>query len=520
MPQPTSARLIFMTGSRAGTGVDLPDGAATIGRGTDCTISLSGDELLVSTEHATIEIRDGRYFVRDDGSRNGTFVNGDAVREREVVDGDMIMFGAGGPTARFSTGAEPDTVDVVPERRRTHPSMPLPPQPWARSTPQVVAVALGRLQSTTRRRLIQVAAVGALTLAGVVGWLQWHRARLEGRLAELASSLGSEHAFRTALERNLANVGARADSLQRLLAAGGASGVRDVAGAARLRELARGVALIVFAYGFVKPGGDELLRYVVDDRGDVIVMPTPDGRGAPTIRFGGSGPVVRRAGTATGFLVDSAGRVLTNRHVAEPWAYDDELEIMRAHGVIAAGRLLQMEAYFPPGNRSFPLVVDALSSDADVAVLHVRGRLSGIPIVPLAPGTALVGPGDRLRLIGYPTGVYNLLFRVDATTRAAILDSVGDDADRLVRELARRRLIQPLITDGSVSDNTGLEVIHTAATTVGGSGGPLLDDRARVVAIQHASVLSPQRGDPFRTQRAVPVRFAWAILPRKTAVKR
>jgi S1-C subfamily serine protease len=309
--------------------------------------------------------------------------------------------------------------------------------------------------------------------------------------------------------------------LQRLLLAGGSGSGgpgRSAAGAARLRELARGVVLIVFAYGFVEPGG-ELLRYVADENGQVVVIPTPDGRGSPAIRFGGSGPVVRRGGTATGFLVDSAGRILTNRHVAEPWAYDDELSMMRAHGVFASGRLLQMEAYFPPGDRSFPLAVDALSSEADVALMRLTG-VPGAPIVPLAPGTALVGPGDRLRLIGYPTGAYNLLFRVDEATRAEILGVVGEDTDRLIKELARRRLIQPLITDGSVSDTTGLEVIHTAATTVGGSGGPLLDESARVVAIQHASVLSPQRGDPFRTQRAVPVRFAWTILPKTAAVRR
>jgi S1-C subfamily serine protease len=193
---------------------------------------------------------------------------------------------------------------------------------------------------------------------------------------------------------------------------------------------------------------------------------------------------------------------------------------MRAHGVIAVGRLLQMEAYFPPGGRSFPLVVDALSGEADVALMRLSGLSAGTPIVPLAPGTALVGPGDRLRLIGYPTGVYNLLFRVSDSTRAEILSNVGEDTDRLVKELARRQLIQPLITDGSVSDTTGLEVIHTAATTVGGSGGPLLDEGARVVAIQHASLLSPQRGDPFRTQRAVLVRFAWAMLPKTAAVRR
>jgi S1-C subfamily serine protease len=519
MTESPPARLIFLTGSRAGTGVDLSQGLTTIGRSADRTIPFSADELLVSTEHATIEFRDGRYLLREDGSRNGTFVNGEQVWEREMADGDMIMFGAGGPTARFSIGTQHDTVDVVPSRRRTHPSMAMPAQPWARSTPQVLALALGRLRLLTLRRLILLAGLGALTAVGVAGWQQWRSIRLEQRFAELSSLLGSEQAFRTTLERNLATVGARADSLQRLLAAGSGSVPRGVGGAARLRELARGVVLIVFTYGFVEPSGNELLRYVVDERGQVIVIPTPEGRGVPAIRFGGSGPVVQRGGTATGFLVD-AGRILTNRHVAEPWAYDDELNMMRAHGISAVGRMLQMEAYFPPGDRSFPLVVDALSGEADVALMRLPGVLTGIPVVPLAPRTALVGPGDRLRLIGYPTGAYNLLFRVDDTTRAAILSAVGEDTDQLIKELARRRLIQPLITDGSVSDTTGLEVIHTAATTVGGSGGPLLDESAHVVAIQHASVLSPQRGDPFRTQRAVPVRFAWAILPKVAAVRR
>src|SRR5256712_3694218 len=153
-----------------------------------------------------------------------------------------------------------------------------------------------------------------------------------------------------------------------------------------------------------------------------------------------------------------------------------------------------------------------MSPRADLALMRITGGTVRASVVPLAPASTSVRPGDRLRLIGYPTGVYNLLFRVDDTARHEILNRIGDDSRKLVDELARRHLIQPLVTDGSVSDTTGLEVIHTAATTVGGSGGPLLDERQLVVAVQHASVLSPSRGDPFRTQRAVPIRFGWEIL--------
>src|SRR6185436_4548956 len=280
-----------------------------------------------------------------------------------------------------------------------------------------------------------------------------------------------------------------------------------------------GVALIVFAFGYRQPGGTELLRYVVDNAGQRVGARGADGSFIPAIRFGGEGPPVVHEGTATGFLVDSAGLMLTNRHVAEPWAYDNELEMMKAHGIEAEGQLISIKAYFPPGDQSFQLVVDAMSDHADVAVMRVLGGPVRAPVIPLAPATSVVRPGDRLRLVGYPTGVYNLLFRVDNAERREIMDRVGQDSRKLVDELASRKLIQPLVTDGGVSDTTGLEVIHTAATTVGGSGGPLFDERQLVVAIQHASVSSPTAGDPFRTQRGVPIRFAWEILPKKTAAK-
>jgi pSer/pThr/pTyr-binding forkhead associated (FHA) protein len=62
----------------------------TVGRdeGADARV----DEPLVSRHHARIERRDGRYFVLDLGSTNRTRVNGSAVSERELRDGDEIRF--------------------------------------------------------------------------------------------------------------------------------------------------------------------------------------------------------------------------------------------------------------------------------------------------------------------------------------------------------------------------------------------------------------------------------------------
>jgi pSer/pThr/pTyr-binding forkhead associated (FHA) protein len=76
--------------------VELQAGRAeTIGRDADCGISLAWDTR-VSRLHAELRELEGRWVVVDDGlSRNGTFVNGEAVAgRRRLRDGDVIDVGA------------------------------------------------------------------------------------------------------------------------------------------------------------------------------------------------------------------------------------------------------------------------------------------------------------------------------------------------------------------------------------------------------------------------------------------
>jgi pSer/pThr/pTyr-binding forkhead associated (FHA) protein len=60
-----------------------------IGRGSACDIRLSGAG--VSRSHCQIAKEGDGHVVRDLGSSNGTYVNGVAVRERELRDGDKIF---------------------------------------------------------------------------------------------------------------------------------------------------------------------------------------------------------------------------------------------------------------------------------------------------------------------------------------------------------------------------------------------------------------------------------------------
>ena len=62
----------------------------TVGREGDADLLI--DEPLVSRLHARIERRGERFFLLDLGSTNLSRVNGEAVAERELRDGEDVRF--------------------------------------------------------------------------------------------------------------------------------------------------------------------------------------------------------------------------------------------------------------------------------------------------------------------------------------------------------------------------------------------------------------------------------------------
>ena len=84
----------------------------TIGRRSGNDLHLVGSD--VSRDHAEIAQAEGRFLVRDRGSRYGTFVNGNQVTEHPLAHGDRIQLGrAGGAELVFLLD------DAPPERHST-----------------------------------------------------------------------------------------------------------------------------------------------------------------------------------------------------------------------------------------------------------------------------------------------------------------------------------------------------------------------------------------------------------------
>lgn len=77
---------------RAGTTIELSD-TARVGRGTENLIRLDADTT-VSSRHATLASRPDGLWVEDEGSTNGTFVNGARVTSARLLQpGDVIRIG-------------------------------------------------------------------------------------------------------------------------------------------------------------------------------------------------------------------------------------------------------------------------------------------------------------------------------------------------------------------------------------------------------------------------------------------
>jgi pSer/pThr/pTyr-binding forkhead associated (FHA) protein len=75
-----------------GRRIALGDTTAVIGRMPECTVALSDAQ--VSRRHAEIRREDAGFCVVDLNSMNGTQVNGVAIREHVLADGDVITIGA------------------------------------------------------------------------------------------------------------------------------------------------------------------------------------------------------------------------------------------------------------------------------------------------------------------------------------------------------------------------------------------------------------------------------------------
>lgn len=89
--EPGTALLFAVRGPNQGARFLLDREQTTVGRHPDSDIFL--DDITVSRRHAELRREGGRFHVRDAGSLNGSYVNGERVEDRAVESGDEVQIG-------------------------------------------------------------------------------------------------------------------------------------------------------------------------------------------------------------------------------------------------------------------------------------------------------------------------------------------------------------------------------------------------------------------------------------------
>jgi S1-C subfamily serine protease len=302
----------------------------------------------VSGRHAEI-IGSGngtRFTIRDAGSTNGTWVNGDRLeRDHVLADGDVIAFGASGPRMEFH-------VD-----RRFH---------W------------------TRRRVWMTVGGAAGFAAGIiVAYSATHRAARK-RESALDALLRKSDSVNQVLSASVRDVSSRASGLDSALSAAQheSEGLRT-----RLAAEQRGSAQAAADVAQLKHSESREKLLATASRVDYAKIARSKG---PAVVLIAVEMPDGHAFTGTGFSVSTAGLVVTNRH------------LVRADDGTAAQRMLLI---FSDTKRWVPAHVVKVSADADLAFLQIDETGAYPAIAPPPASAKPPGVGSPAAIIGYPLGI-------------------------------------------------------------------------------------------------------------------
>jgi len=316
--------------------------------------------------------------------------------------------------------------------------------------------------------------------------LQKHAADLQAKMAGAGSDEGA--ALRKELDETnarLKRIEQEGDSAQNLI-----------------RSDVDSVCLLHVSVAFRSQQSGQRLHYAgLNQQGE----PLQDSEGNPVLTLDGNGPEVKVDVFGTGFPAGAAGRIVTNRHVAQPWWNNDELSQLTKQGFTP--EISAIHAYFPGDPRAFTAEIQDISKDADLATMRVDMKDLKRPVLSIDANKDAAVTGEPIVLMGYATGLAAILARTDEDTAQSIMTHSGSDVSQVLDELARRNLIHPLITQGHIGDILPDKIVFDAQTTSGGSGGPLFNNQGKVIGVTYA-ILKGFGGSNF----GIPIKYSQPLL--------
>ena len=445
------AIFVHLSGSKRGKTESFTD--SKIGIGTDSSSNLRFNLLTdknTSPLHAEINLKECDYILKDLGSSKGTFVNNRLINEVVIHDGDLVEFGDNGPRVRFRTKIEEGDV-CKPFREMLADSMDLAREPHK-----------GRKLITATSFLKNL-----LTEAFTQSSFKFKFVTL---LIFFLTTVGTGTLFYT-IYTSLTETTKRVELLE----------FESAIGEKIIKDFSKGICLIQCSYSFVDEASGEPLKVWDSER-----LQTKDAFDI----------------TGTGFIISNSGKVLTNRHVVEPWWKQLENFIPTEPGL--KPRIEVLRAFFPNVKNPVLLKLEKVSEVADVALLSFEPEGIDIPVLELDLSGKDAIEGEPVVLLGYPAGMKALFAKTDPDIAKEISKLPFLEA---AQELSNHHLIKPISTQGHISDVLNERIIYDALTTVGGSGGPLFNNKGKVIAINYG-IFRGFSGANF----GVPIKYAIELI--------
>ena len=408
------------------------------------------------------------------------WINGKNVLKHTLLSGELLEIGRNGPMLRYRIYKEGEVpsrtaanafTDCIDCARYSDGSL-------VRRTGRLMSEMASELvvRTTVWFRITVVVLLAALVVSMI--YLSRQSQYLEERLEQESSFTQgiSEVLQRTERDaitnEDLANLRAQLEKRVDALEA------RSVATRKIIAEASKSIVFLQGSYSYFDRESSLPLRYVgLDASGEPYGTEL-----GPAVTLEGDGPIVELQYTGTAFVVGSADILVTNRHVALPWENNPAHDQFDAMGLIP--KFERFIGYLPGVEKSFDVQLVSASDDADVAVL--RCAEAPAEVRPLITGSNLAHPGDEVVVMGYPAGVRAMLARTDTK----FLDEIREEGNlgfwTVVELLSASGLITPLASRGIVGQVTMDAVVYDAETTRGGSGGPVLNMRGEVIAINTA----------------------------------
>lgn len=553
--QKISLLIRHITGSKKGqvekfSVADTPE--IRIGRGLENDVSFDPiKEDTISRDHCRItqdSTNAERFFISDSKSKNGTFIN--EVRtsgETELFVGDIVTLGKEGPSFEFDLEPRPKShikktrvIDpVVAKETKIHSATDLP-----KATPEKMPPIKEGIGKNTMQHMIResekksktgfvITIIAVLLLASTGGYLLYKKQSVKEivHVREPKTTFSPTEIAKANKEK-----------------------VVYIEMAWKLTNTASSEEMYHVYYPIVK---DKQIKgysgaYIQNEQGAIVPLLVTKGDYLKALgnAQGIELDLIASGGSGSGFVVDERGFIATNRHVASNWLTSFHFQDYAFPGVIvepnqngqfapAWDKMVtrEMVGEWVPGNdrrytgvntyldvtfannsQRTPAKIVRISSTHDVAMIKID-LPEALPKVELFDSYEEIQPGDPAIVMGYP-GIAPVqlvlkrsqdVFNSNPNITSVPVPTVSTgNVGRMVRGSEKNSKIDDYRS--TFGDYYQLTINSTGG---GNSGGPMFDDKSRVVGVYSAGKWEPGTSISF----AVPIKYVMELMGRQEVIK-